>query len=72
MIATKSNTGVQRSFCYTIFFRKNNSLMKTETFNELKVAHELECDPNVRAFACQPAQISNKFKDKTLNLTVEF
>lgn len=44
-------------FVVKFYSRKNNCSLTLESFQELKKAYQLECDPTIRAYAAQPEQV---------------
>jgi hypothetical protein len=73
MTVTKRNANVHRGRHVLRFYsRKNNSVLAPESFQELKKAYLLECDPDVVAFTSQPEQIKLTIEGKVRHYTPDF
>ncbi|MGE6448518.1 Tn7 transposase TnsA N-terminal domain-containing protein [Pseudoalteromonas tetraodonis] len=73
LTVTKTNANVHRGrFVLRFNSQKNKSVLTPESFQELKKAYLLECDPNVVMFTCQPEQIAVTIDKKTRRYTPDF
>jgi len=73
LTVTKTNANVHRGrFVLRFNSQKNKSVLSPESFQELKKAYLLECDPNVVMFTCQPEQIAVTIDKKTRRYTPDF